>query len=118
MQGSTVSALCNWLIILVPIEFFLEDNPKMSRLVKLNLIKKVASDWKNIGYCLELPGYVLDNIEHDTVNFGCEQSSHETFRRWLNGEGRQPVTWRTLIEVLQDADRKTLAADLKQHINL
>ncbi len=39
--------------------------------------------------------------------------NHEIFSRWLQGEGRQPVTWATLVGVLQDIGMKSLADDIK-----
>ncbi len=33
--------------------------------------------------------------------------------RWLQGEGRRPVTWATLIGVLRDINRNTLAEDIE-----
>ena len=35
-----------------------------------------------------------------------EQISLEIFKLWLNAEGKQPVTWRTLVEVLCDVGLK------------
>lgn len=38
----------------------------------------------------------------------------DIFLKWLKGEGRQPATWKVLIEVLQDCDpaMMQLAADI------
>ena len=35
--------------------------------------------------------------------------NREILRRWIQGEGKQPVTWKTLVDALQDTDMKTLA---------
>ena len=36
----------------------------------------------------------------------------EILHEWLTGRGRQPVTWETLVEVLQDIELCTLASDI------
>ncbi len=39
--------------------------------------------------------------------------NYEIFSRWLLGEGRQPVSWVTLIGVLRDIGKSTLADDIE-----
>ena len=39
--------------------------------------------------------------------------NHEILRLWLQGKGRQPVTWDTLIAVLQDIGLIDLAKAIK-----
>ena len=34
------------------------------------------------------------------------------FKLWFAGEGEQPVTWGTLVEVLRDVELATLASDI------
>lgn len=36
------------------------------------------------------------------------------FSDWLEGKGRQPTTWETLIEALEEANLSELANDLKE----
>ena len=31
------------------------------------------------------------------------------FKRWLQGEGRQPKTWEVVLDVLRDAGKQSLA---------
>ena len=38
-------------------------------------------------------------------------------KRWLIGQGRQPVTWRTLIKVLRDANMTVLADDISGNLS-
>ncbi len=33
-------------------------------------------------------------------------------RKWMEGVGRQPVTWQTLVEALRDSELNTLADDI------
>ena len=39
--------------------------------------------------------------------------NHKILRLWLQGKGRQPVTWDTLIAVLQDIGLNCLAKDIE-----
>ena len=43
--------------------------------------------------------------------------NHEILRLWLQGKGRQPVTWGTLVAVLQDLGLNCLAKDI-EHVKL
>ena len=37
----------------------------------------------------------------------------EVLRQWINGRGKQPVIWKTLIEVLHDIELSTLAREIE-----
>ena len=41
----------------------------------------------------------------------------EILRQWLQGKGRKPVTWQTLVKCLQDTDLTTLADDMKNSLS-
>ena len=41
--------------------------------------------------------------------------NHKIFELWLQGKGRQPVTWGTLMAVLQDIGLYRLAKDIKDN---
>ncbi len=38
--------------------------------------------------------------------------NHEIFSRWLQGEGRKPVSWATLVGVFRDIRMDSLADDI------
>ena len=42
-----------------------------------------------------------------------EQINTEVLRQWINGRGKHPVTWKTLIEVLHDIELSTLAREIE-----
>ena len=81
---------------------------------KLALIGKVSPCWEEMAYHLGLSDHVVRIIKCDIV--GCEKSCRETFRRWLDGQGCQPVTWERLIEALKDAERNSLAERLQESL--
>ena len=41
-----------------------------------------------------------------------EQINMEILREWVNGRGKQPVSWATLTEVLRDVELSVLARDI------
>ena len=43
-----------------------------------------------------------------------EDINKSVFRSWVKGEGLKPVSWATLVDVLQDIGLNTLARDIKQ----
>ena len=43
-----------------------------------------------------------------------EDINMSVFRSWVKGEGLKPVSWATLVDVLQDIGLNTLARDIKQ----
>ena len=53
-------------------------------------------------------GTRVNNMEHKHLR-DAERINTEILCEWLNGKGKQPVTWATLIEVLYDIELTTLA---------
>ena len=42
-----------------------------------------------------------------------EQINTEVLQQWITGRGKQPVTWKTLTEVLHDIELTTLAGEIE-----
>ena len=70
-----------------------------------------AARWSDLAIQLELPHYEIKTIEHDARD--SKKAVDDVIFQWLIGSARQPVTWRTLLEALQDAEFTALATDLK-----
>lgn len=99
----------------------LDDVPKLHQLKTLvigkneiKIIEELASEWSSFGLLLKFEKFILDNIERDKVQFGCEECCQELFCRWLRGEGSQPSTWAMLVEALRNAERGILAEKLER----
>ena len=41
-----------------------------------------------------------------------EEINLEIFEQWIAGKGKQPVTWRALVEVLYEVELTALASDI------
>ena len=62
-------------------------------------------------------GHIVDAIERQQ-QFYSEQITLKIVQRWLiTGGGRQPVTWGTLIQVLEDIQLNELAREIDYFLN-
>ena len=80
----------------------------------MNLAQKI-SHFQNFGIIIlkDDDGDRIDAMmrEHrDRV----EDINKSVFRSWVKGEGLKPVSWATLVDVLQEIGLNTLARDIKQ----
>ena len=82
---------------------------------KIEIINKVASKWKYIGVLLDFDkvGLTLQQIEADRGHEGVESCCRAMFQHWLEGNGVQPVSWATLLEILEDCLFTELAERIK-----
>ena len=80
---------------------------------KIDIIKTVAPQWRDIGDLLDFDakGETLKRIQADEG--GVESCCRCMFQHWLEGNGVQPVSWATLLEILEDCHFITLAAQVK-----
>ena len=76
----------------------------------------VAAEWKELAIQLDFQPGTIKIIRKD--NDSCEDAFDDLMSRWLEGAGRQPVSWGTLLLALKEANFKTLASDVKGVLNL
>ena len=80
----------------------------------INITEKVGKKYADLGIFL-----LEDNDETivDQIVSNCRgQASdiiREILKRWVRGQGRQPVTWKTLIEVLNIIKLTELASSIQ-----
>lgn len=79
----------------------------------IDIIEIVASDWEKVATTLKFSPSAIKIIEKDNKS-NCENACYEMFRQWLDGkkDTRKPVSWTTLIEVLNQCDKSELAKRL------
>ena len=67
----------------------------------INIINEVGMQYEVLGTLLlnDTRGGILPTIKSEKL-LNATEITTEIMRRWLNGKGRQPVTWQTLIECL------------------
>ena len=82
---------------------------------KITIIKRVAPSWRDIGDLLDFDakGDTITKIEADEGHKGVESCCRCMFQHWLEGNGVQPPSWATLLEILEDCHFNALAAQVK-----
>ena len=83
---------------------------------KLNIAREVGSEFTEFGILLlnDRKGERVKEIaeKHDSDY----DRNMETLRQWINGNGIKPITWATLVDVLEDLDLVTLAEDIRSSV--
>ena len=108
--------------------FSLGDRPKPGQIIKL-----VGKSGKEIYIRDSLAGYwedllmmfnfepvsstdaLIRRIRKDTGYLG-EEACREVLIKWLSGDGKQPTTWETLINVIDDLGQGELASEIRSEI--
>ena len=85
----------------------------MPKLIRLNIFEKIGSNYKDFGSLLlnDERGEKVQAIAKEHMG-EAKSINREIFREWLRSRGASPVSWRTLIDVLNDIGLKTLATDI------
>ena len=78
----------------------------------VRVINRAAATWERVAIRLYFKGHEIKSIERNK-HFQTGNACRAIFIEWLEGKGRQPTTWETLIEALEEADLSELASDLK-----
>ena len=86
---------------------------------KVKIIESVATDWRKIGMLLDFDpvGKRLEIIA-ETERDKPEECCRSMFQYWLQGNGLQPVTWITLVRVLEDCELNSVALQVKQALKI
>ena len=81
---------------------------------RINIPQEISTQCHEFGYLLleDSTGARVRNIA-ETHRGNPEQINMDILEQWLDGKGKQPVTWETLVEVLSDAELTTLASDIE-----
>ena len=84
---------------------------------KVEIIKTLAPDWKEIGFIMDLDpnGQTVERIEAEHAHNGPVTCCREIFRAWLDSPS---ATWGNLIELLMDSEQEELAEQLKDTLSL
>ena len=99
----------------------LDDQPTLIECVKfqgrekiINIPREIGVNYKKFGLFLleDDTGANIDSIAHKHIN-DAEKINMEVLQQWINGEGKHPVTWTTLIQVLRDIELTVLAGEIE-----
>ena len=85
----------------------------------LNIIQKTSIHYANLGMIL------LDDKNQEKVDGLKMKHCNDPvdivtaiYKMWINGTGRKPVTWQTLIDVLKDIELSSLAEEIETGLKL
>ena len=84
----------------------------------VNVPREIGSKYQNFGAQL-LQEHTLahiDALEHQYQR-RCENINCHILQEWLEGRGRKPTTWATLVRVLCDIEKGELARTLEESLS-
>ena len=88
-----------------PVSPLTGDRPEVSQLQTfvgvagrpIRVVEEVSSDWEKLALAFQFRHGVINAVRRDE-HFQVEAACRTILQRWVDGEGRQPVTWETLIK--------------------
>ena len=97
----------------------IDDVPKLHQLdylehrsLIIKTIDRVAAKWKRVALRLHFEDHCIEVIEVNH-HYQLVPACRSMFSQWLQGKGRKPRTWRTLIVALEEANLHTIAQELQ-----
>ena len=81
---------------------------------RINIPQEIGIKYHDFGLDLldDCNGVRIRSIAHEHRD-NAEQINTEVLQQWITGRGKQPVTWKTLIQVLHDIELSTLAGEIE-----
>ena len=101
-----------------------EDRPTFPKLLNfktssgtVNIAKRIGADYNLLGIFLlqDEDGTVTDAIA-DERHHNPFKVNYEILKQWIQGKGRQPVQWSTLIDVLKKIELSELAKKIEESL--
>ena len=85
----------------------------------LNIIQRTSTQYTKLAM------FLLDDDNRDIVDGfketyrgDPEEIVTAVYKKWINGTGRKPVTWQTLVDVLREIELSSLAAEIETVLKL
>ena len=79
---------------------------------RLRIVDGIAYRWQDVALALHFEGSVIASIKESTPS-NVEEGCRRMLDKWLEGGCREPVTWKRLVEALQDSGFIYLADSLR-----
>ena len=83
----------------------------------MKVIRAVAATWDYVALSLHFEAHDISRIKMDHHQQSI-QAIKAVFHEWLEGGGRQPITWQTLIKALNEAGFLSVASDLESILGI
>ena len=83
----------------------------------INIMQRVGTQYTNLGLILlnDKDGSIVDQITSE-YHWKAEDITKEILKRWIRGEGKQPVTWKTLTDALSAIGLTELAKSILESL--
>lgn len=105
--------------------YFTAQKPTLPKLIRfkakngstMNIMKRIGADYQSLGILLlndddgSVTGQIVSQFQLNGYNI-----TQEILKRWIQGQGEKPVTWGTLIGVLEDIGLSVLANEIKESL--
>jgi hypothetical protein len=98
----------------------LDEMPRLRELHRLcrdsivvNVVRAVAPSWETFALCLGMERNMID-IWKRNAHYQVEDAARRLFCHWLDGNGRTPNTWKTLIQALHENDLPIIATEVEE----
>ena len=81
---------------------------------RINLPQEIGTKYKTFGTLLleDRTGERVNAISLRHMN-NAEKVNVTILEEWIAGRGKHPITWKTLIEILQDLELNVLAGEIE-----
>ena len=108
------------MVIIPSLSTIVGDRPTMMELIRfrgrerrINIPQEISTKYHQFAVLLleDSTGARIRSMEQKHSN-SPEEINVNILEQWIEGTGRKPVTWRTLVEVLYDVQLNTLADDI------
>ena len=102
----------------------LDDKPTLPQILSfpsskgsINLPQRIGNSYYKFGVLLlnDKTGAMIGSLETKNLN-NPHRINCDIFTVWLQGSGCQPVTWRKLVEVLEQIELLTLAEEIEEEL--
>ena len=80
--------------------------------VIVSIIRAVAPSWEKFALYLMMDRNMVDIWKRNLDQV--EEAARTLFGYWLDGNGRKPISWKTLIQALCDNNLPIIAAEVEE----
>ena len=100
-----------------PSSKYLGAVPNLSDIYRL-VVKRVAWKWDKLAILLELDneGRKIETIRRNCWGVGVEMCCMQAIIHWVRGEGKTPVSWRTLLKCIEDIECGQVAEEIAKKL--
>ena len=85
----------------------------------LNIIQRTSTRYTKLAmYLLDDDNCEIVDCLKEKYRGDPEEIVTAVYKKWINGAGRKPVTYQTLVDVLRDIELTSLAEEIETALNL